>query len=95
MMMRLELVEDEEVSSERSAISPKRRSSGVATLVAITSGLPPGRDACTKMVGKIHRGERGDRQHEIAGDADDGDAEGQKDGRHRPPDEEGGGVHEG
>ena len=39
-----------EVRSVTSAISPSRRSSGVATLVAITSGLAPGRVADTLIV---------------------------------------------
>jgi hypothetical protein len=41
-----------EVISVMSAMVPSVRSSGVATLVAITSGLAPGRLACTTMVGK-------------------------------------------
>ena len=41
-----------EVISVRSAMEPRVRSSGVATLVAITSGLAPGRLARTTMVGK-------------------------------------------
>ena len=34
------------------AIRPSERSSGVATVAAIVSGLAPGSDACTEMVGK-------------------------------------------
>ncbi|MNV35575.1 hypothetical protein D3C71_1270230 [compost metagenome] len=34
------------------AIAPKERSSGVATVEAITSGLAPGRLACTTITGK-------------------------------------------
>ena len=35
-----------------SAICPRWRSSGLATVVATSSGLAPGRVACTEMVGK-------------------------------------------
>ena len=39
------------VMSSTSAIAPRWRSSGVATLLAITSGLAPGRLAETKIAG--------------------------------------------
>ena len=41
-----------DVISETPAITPRVRSSGVATVEAIVSGLAPGSDACTMMVGK-------------------------------------------
>lgn len=41
-----------EVICDRPAISENCRSSGCATLDAIVSGLPPGRLACTWIVGK-------------------------------------------
>ena len=40
-----------EVMSSTSAIAPRCRSSGVATLLAMTSGLAPGIDAETKIAG--------------------------------------------
>jgi hypothetical protein len=40
-----------EVISVSPAMRPSRRSSGVATAEAIVSGLPPGSDADTKIVG--------------------------------------------
>ena len=43
---------EDEVISVTSAICPRWRSSGVATLVAMVSGLAPGMVACTEMVGK-------------------------------------------
>ena len=49
--MRVEPVELVEVISLTPAIVPSRRSSGVATLVAIVSGLAPGRLALTEIVG--------------------------------------------
>ena len=42
----------DDVISVTPAIMPRRRSSGVATLVAIVSGLAPGSCALTEMVGK-------------------------------------------
>jgi hypothetical protein len=41
-----------DVISVTSAIVPRWRSSGLATLVATVSGLAPGSVACTEMVGK-------------------------------------------
>src|ERR1700761_6972530 len=40
-----------DVMSSTSAIEPRCRSRGVATELAITSGLAPGREAVTKMAG--------------------------------------------
>jgi hypothetical protein len=51
-VMRVEPTELCEVISVTSAIEPRCRSSGLATLVATVSGLAPGRVACTEMVGK-------------------------------------------
>ena len=45
-----------EVISERPAMRPKRRSSGVATAEAMVSGLAPGKAPLTPMVGKSTRG---------------------------------------
>src|SRR6201991_3216581 len=41
----------DEVISVTSAIWPRWRSSGLATVVATSAGLAPGRVACTEMVG--------------------------------------------
>ncbi|WP_237567275.1 hypothetical protein [Burkholderia pseudomallei] len=41
-----------DVISATSAIEPRCRSSGLVTLVATVSGLAPGSDACTRIVGK-------------------------------------------
>src|ERR1700690_3087474 len=50
-----------EVISVTPAIRPRERSRGVATVVAMVSGLAPGSEACTEMVGKstCGRGETG------------------------------------
>lgn len=50
-LMRAEPLELEDVISFTPAITPRRRSSGVATLVAMVSGLAPGRLAETEMAG--------------------------------------------
>src|SRR6202790_2829885 len=42
----------DEVISVTSAICPRWRSSGLATVVATSCGLAPGRVACTEIVGK-------------------------------------------
>ena len=52
IVMREEPVELEEVISYTSAICPRCRSSGVATVEAMTSGLAPGICAATEMVGE-------------------------------------------
>ena len=49
---RVEPSELEEVISLTPAIRPSVRSSGVATVAAMVSGLAPGRPAVTEMVGK-------------------------------------------
>src|SRR4051812_35788156 len=51
-LMRLEPLPLLDVISLTPAITPRRRSSGVATLVAIVSGLAPGRLADTEIAGK-------------------------------------------
>src|SRR5215467_1314733 len=51
-LMRAEPALLDDVISETSAIWPRCRSSGVATLVATVSGLAPGSCARTEMVGK-------------------------------------------
>ena len=51
-VMRLEPTLLDEVISVTSAMTPRWRSSGVATVVAIVSGLAPGICANTEMVGK-------------------------------------------
>ena len=50
--MRVDPKELVEVISVTPAILPKERSSGVATVAAIVSGLAPGRLADTEIVGK-------------------------------------------
>ena len=40
-----------EVSSVTPAISPRRRSSGAATVAAMVAGSAPGRDAWTRITG--------------------------------------------
>src|SRR5438093_13671178 len=50
--MRVEPSELAEVISVTPAMRPSERSSGVATVAAMVSGLAPGSDACTEMVGK-------------------------------------------
>jgi hypothetical protein len=59
--MREEPIELEEVISSTSAICPRWRSSGVATVDAMTSGLAPARLADTEIVGEstCGRGETG------------------------------------
>ena len=49
---RVEPRELDEVISVIPAMRPSARSSGVATVEAMVSGLAPGSDACTEMVGK-------------------------------------------
>src|SRR2546421_5672539 len=51
-VMRVEPTLLDEVISVTSAMTPRWRSSGVATVVAIVSGLAPGICANTEMVGK-------------------------------------------
>src|SRR4051812_4732998 len=50
--MRVEPVPLLDVTSFTPAMTPRRRSSGVATLVAMVSGLAPGRLALTEITGK-------------------------------------------
>ena len=50
-LMRAEPVPDDDVISFTPEITPRRRSSGVATDVAMVAGLAPGRLALTEMVG--------------------------------------------
>src|ERR1700729_2139760 len=50
--MRVDPTVEDEVISVTSAICPRWRSSGLATVVATSWGLAPGRVACTEMVGK-------------------------------------------
>lgn len=52
MMMRVKPIELEELISSMPAIRPSWRSSGVATVAAMVSGLAPGSRAITTMVGK-------------------------------------------
>ena len=56
MMIWVLPTEEVEVISVTSAIWPRRRSRGVATLVDITDGLAPGRLAWTWMVGRSTAG---------------------------------------
>src|SRR5690242_21784755 len=50
-LMRVEPSVLDDVISVTSAIWPRRRSSGLATVAAMSAGLAPGRLACTEMVG--------------------------------------------
>ena len=50
--MRVELSELDDVISVMPAMRPRARSSGVATVAAMVSGLAPGSEACTEIVGK-------------------------------------------
>ena len=50
--MRVDPTVLEDVISVTSAICPRWRSSGLATVVATSCGLAPGNVACTEMVGK-------------------------------------------
>src|SRR5262249_31173887 len=58
----------DEVISVTPAMRPNDRSSGVATVAAIVSGLAPGSDACTEIVGKstCGSGETGSRRNATA-----------------------------
>src|SRR5919199_452845 len=51
-VMRVEPSDDDDVISLTPAMRPRARSSGVATVAAIVSGLAPGKLACTEIVGK-------------------------------------------
>ncbi len=51
-VMRVAPTELDDVISVTSAIWPRWRSSGLATVVATSCGLAPGSVACTEMVGK-------------------------------------------
>src|SRR5262249_27457495 len=51
-VMRVDPTVLDEVISVTSAICPRCRSSGLATVVATSCGLAPGSVACTEMVGK-------------------------------------------
>ena len=66
--MRVEPSELDEVISVTPAMRPSARSSGVATVAAMVSGLAPGSEACTEMVGKstCGSGETGSRLKAIA-----------------------------
>ena len=50
--MRVLLSDEEEVISVTPEMLPSARSNGVATVVAMVSGLAPGKEAETEMVGK-------------------------------------------
>ncbi len=50
--MEVDPSELDEVISAMPAMRPKRRSSGVATPEAIVTGLAPGSEALTEMVGR-------------------------------------------
>src|SRR5215472_2530758 len=67
-VMRVEPSALDEVISVTPAMRPKARSSGVATVAAMVSGLAPGSDACTEIVGKstCGSGETGSRRKATA-----------------------------
>ena len=50
-VIRVEPSELDDVISVTPAMRPSERSRGVATVAAIVSGLAPGSDACTEIVG--------------------------------------------
>ena len=50
-VIRVDPSELDDVISVTPAMRPSERSSGVATVAAIVSGLAPGNDACTEIVG--------------------------------------------
>ena len=77
----------------RPAIAANCFSSGSATDEAIVSGLAPGSDACTRMVGKVHARQIGDRQLLVGEDAEHQDAQHQQRRRDRPPDEDRREIH--
>ena len=64
-MTRVEPSELDDVISVTPAMRPSERSSGVATVAAIVSGLAPGSDADTEIVGKstCGSGETGSRRN--------------------------------
>ena len=66
--------EEEEVISVTPAMCPNWRSSGVATEEAMMSGLAPGSEAATAMVGKSTCGSGRNGQHGEGDGAGDGDA---------------------
>ena len=67
-VIRVEPSDDDDVISVTPAMRPSERSSGVATVAAIVSGLAPGRPACTEIVGKstCGSGETGSNRNAIA-----------------------------
>src|SRR5437773_10431487 len=67
-VMRVDPSEDDDVISVTPAMRPNARSSGVATVAAIVSGLAPGKLACTEIVGKstCGNGATGSRRNAMA-----------------------------
>ena len=68
-------------------IWPSRRSSGAATVAAITDGSAPGREADTRIDGKSTLGTDDDRQEDVGDDPDQEEPDRQQRGAHRPADE--------
>src|SRR5436305_11085273 len=67
-VIRVEPSDDDDVISVTPAMRPSARSSGVATVAAIVSGLAPGKLACTEIVGKstCGSGETGNKRNAAA-----------------------------
>ena len=67
-VIRVDPSDDDDVISVTPAMRPSERSSGVATVAAIVSGLAPGKLACTEIVGKstCGSGATGNRRNAIA-----------------------------
>ena len=87
MEMRVEPSELTDVISVTPAISPRRRSSGAATVAAMVSGSAPGRLALTLMVGNSTDGQAGHRQEAIGDQPQQEQADRQQRGADRPLDE--------
>ena len=87
MEMRDEPSELTEVISVTPAISPRRRSSGAATVAAMVSGSAPGRLADDVDGGELDRGQARHRQEAVGDDADQQQSERQQRGADRSLDE--------
>ena len=85
----------DEVMSSTSAMAPRCRSSGVATVLAMTSGLAPGSCAETKMAGTSMRGSGATGSSMNAAAPHSATPAVNKSGCHRPLDEGRGNVHAG
>jgi hypothetical protein len=84
----------DEVISFTPAMWPSCRSSGAATDDAMISGLAPGSDAPTLMVGKIHLRQGRHGQLQVSDGPRQGNGRGQQRRAHGPANEGRGNVHE-